>query len=64
MKVSFSFRCLFAALPSQDPVISGLRRSYELNDFVVANCTTDMSSPAARVTWYINDHVVSLRPLT
>ncbi|XP_063704183.1 uncharacterized protein LOC134833697 [Culicoides brevitarsis] len=43
------------ALPRQDPVISGLGYRYEIGEFVVANCTSDISFPPAVVNWYIND---------
>ncbi|XP_063704191.1 uncharacterized protein LOC134833703 [Culicoides brevitarsis] len=43
------------ALPRIDPVISGLGYRYEIGDFVVANCTSDISFPPAILNWYIND---------
>ncbi|XP_037912968.1 uncharacterized protein LOC119652741 isoform X2 [Hermetia illucens] len=43
-----------AALPQHDPFINGLLPRYRYNDFIVANCTADWSSPAATLSWYIN----------
>ncbi|XP_055612923.1 uncharacterized protein LOC129759473 [Uranotaenia lowii] len=47
-----------AVLPQYDPIINGLQHNYNLDDFVVANCSSDMSSPPARLYWFINDHIV------
>uniref|UniRef100_A0A182MH88 CD80-like immunoglobulin C2-set domain-containing protein n=1 Tax=Anopheles culicifacies TaxID=139723 RepID=A0A182MH88_9DIPT len=49
--------------PQFDPIINGLQHNgvqhnYALGDFVVANCSSDMSSPPARLYWYINDRSV------
>ncbi|CAD7084932.1 unnamed protein product [Hermetia illucens] len=44
-----------AALPQHEPLINGVNRTYRVNDFIVANCSSDWSSPAATLTWYIND---------
>lgn len=40
-------------------MISGLGYRYEIGDFVVANCTSDISFPPAVLNWYINDMKVS-----
>uniref|UniRef100_A0A182VT45 CD80-like immunoglobulin C2-set domain-containing protein n=1 Tax=Anopheles minimus TaxID=112268 RepID=A0A182VT45_9DIPT len=53
--------------PQFDPIINGLQHNgvlhnYALGDFVVANCSSDMSSPPARLYWYINDRSVSIAP--
>lgn len=45
---------IFTALPQHDPFINGLLPRYRYNDFIVANCTADWSSPAATLSWYIN----------
>ncbi|XP_017953515.1 uncharacterized protein LOC108649032 [Drosophila navojoa] len=42
-------------LPKFDPLISGIRRTYKYRDTLVANCSSEWSSPAARLTWYINN---------
>lgn len=42
------------ALPRHDPLITGLADYYDATDTVVANCTTDQSSPPASITWYVN----------
>ncbi|KFB37875.1 AGAP000937-PA-like protein [Anopheles sinensis] len=49
--------------PQFDPIINGLQHNgvqhnYALGDFVVANCSSDMSSPPARLYWFINDRNV------
>lgn len=49
-----------AALPRHDPDIGGLAASYSFQSRVTANCTTDRSSPAARISWFLNDVPVSL----
>ncbi|XP_058127030.1 uncharacterized protein LOC131290910 [Anopheles ziemanni] len=52
-----------AVYPQFDPIINGLQHNgvqhnYALGDFVVANCSSDMSSPPARLYWFINDRNV------
>ncbi|XP_050100194.1 uncharacterized protein LOC126580892 isoform X2 [Anopheles aquasalis] len=52
-----------AFYPQYDPIINGLQHNgvqhnYALGDFVVANCSSDMSSPPARLYWFINDRNV------
>uniref|UniRef100_A0A1B0GM27 CD80-like immunoglobulin C2-set domain-containing protein n=1 Tax=Phlebotomus papatasi TaxID=29031 RepID=A0A1B0GM27_PHLPP len=44
-----------AALPRHDPIITGINQRYEDGDFLLGNCTSDMSSPPAMLSWYIND---------
>lgn len=54
-------KCLLfysTALPRHDPIITGLLERYEDGDFVSLNCTTDMSSPAAVISWFINGESV------
>lgn len=46
------------ALPRHDPNVNGLATTYSYGDFVQANCTTDISSPPATLSWYINDEQV------
>lgn len=48
----------FSALPRHDPDINGIAHSYAFGDFVLANCTSDKSSPPSSLTWYINDEKV------
>lgn len=48
-----------AALPRHDPDIGGLAASYSFHSSVVANCTTDRSSPAATIGWFLNNVPVS-----
>lgn len=50
---------ILAALPRLDPVITGLRHSYDFGDHVSANCTSDMSNPPAKLTWFLNNDKVS-----
>lgn len=47
-------------MPKHDPLITGLKHFYEFGELVSANCTSDMSSPPASLTWYLNDEKVSL----
>ncbi|EAT38383.1 AAEL009729-PA [Aedes aegypti] len=54
----FSSCFIRAVLPQYDPIINGLQHNYALGDFVVANCSSDMSSPPARLYWFINDRIV------
>lgn len=61
MKSAFNvFDLLFLAMPKHDPLITGLKHFYEFGELVSANCTSDMSSPPASLTWYLNDEKVSL----
>ena len=48
-----------AALPEDDPEIRGIARSYAIGDFVMANCTSDKSSPAPDLIWTINNEKVT-----
>ncbi|XP_062124180.1 uncharacterized protein LOC133837432 isoform X1 [Drosophila sulfurigaster albostrigata] len=52
-------------LPKFDPFITGIRHSYKYRDVLLANCSSEWSSPAARLTWYINNKTApqsSLQP--
>ncbi|XP_039494628.1 uncharacterized protein LOC120453815 [Drosophila santomea] len=52
-------------LPKFDPFISGVRHAYKYHDYLEANCSTEMSSPMAKLTWYINNKTApghSLQP--
>lgn len=49
---------LITALPRHDPIITGINQRYEDGDFLLGNCTSDMSSPPAMLSWYINDEKV------
>ncbi|XP_064552605.1 uncharacterized protein beat-Vc isoform X1 [Drosophila montana] len=42
-------------LPKFDPFISGMRHAYKYRDTLLANCSSEWSNPAARLTWYINN---------
>ncbi|XP_055850744.1 uncharacterized protein LOC129915283 [Episyrphus balteatus] len=42
-------------LPKFDPYISGITHPYKYGDFLVANCSSEWSSPQATLTWYINN---------
>lgn len=59
IKSSFNAFDLLPAMPKHDPVITGLKHFYEFGELVTANCTSDMSSPPASLTWYLNDEKVS-----
>ncbi|XP_055850741.1 uncharacterized protein LOC129915280 [Episyrphus balteatus] len=43
-----------AALPQNNPLISGFHPMYHFDEFVTANCSSDYSSPPAILSWYIN----------
>jgi len=47
-------------LPKFDPFISGVRHAYKYHDYLEANCSTEMSSPMAKLTWYINNKTVGI----
>lgn len=53
---------MLPALPTHDPIIHGLQPTYGIGDFLIANCTTDRSSPAASLLWYIDDEKVRPQP--
>ncbi|KAH8264065.1 hypothetical protein KR038_002102 [Drosophila bunnanda] len=42
-------------LPKYDPFISGVKLAYKYHDYLVANCSSEWSSPAAKLMWYINN---------
>ncbi|KAJ8921392.1 hypothetical protein NQ315_003008 [Exocentrus adspersus] len=42
------------SLPKKDPYITGLRTRYKLGDVLRTNCTSEKSSPAANLAWYVN----------
>lgn len=46
------------SFPRFNPFISGTSSSYELGDWIIANCTSDLSHPTAVLSWYINDEIV------
>ncbi|ALC45851.1 beat-Vc [Drosophila busckii] len=45
-------------LPKSDPEISGVERTYQYRNTLLANCSFE-SSPAAKLTWYINNKTAS-----
>ncbi|XP_017140082.1 uncharacterized protein LOC108154331 [Drosophila miranda] len=52
-------------LPKFDPFISGVRHAYKYHDTLMANCSSEWSSPAAKLMWYINNKTApqhSLQP--
>ncbi|XP_030370384.1 uncharacterized protein LOC115621004 [Scaptodrosophila lebanonensis] len=52
-------------LPKFDPFISGMRHAYKYRDTLLVNCSSEWSSPAAKLTWYINNKTApqhSLQP--
>lgn len=55
--------CLLTVLPKYNPFITGVLHSYKYNDFLIANCSTDRSYPAPKLTWYINNITVSGKQL-
>lgn len=46
-------------IPQEKPIVQGARERYHPGDIVRINCTSAPSKPAATLTWYINDQVVS-----
>lgn len=46
-----------SVLPKHDPLITGLKKFYSIGDQVMANCTSDISSPPPYLSWYINDMI-------
>ena len=42
------------ALPGSPPIISGLRKNYQLHQLVTANCTSGSSFPAPALSWLVN----------
>lgn len=57
------YSCLFllhpSEIPQEKPIVQGARERYHPGDIVRINCTSAPSKPAATLTWYINDQVVS-----
>ncbi|KAH8268034.1 hypothetical protein KR018_007063 [Drosophila ironensis] len=54
-----------AVLPKLRPYISGVRHAYKYRDILMANCSSDLSNPASKLMWYINNKTVpsySLQP--
>ncbi|XP_070137646.1 uncharacterized protein beat-Vc isoform X2 [Drosophila bipectinata] len=52
-------------LPKLGPFITGWRHAYKYRDTLLANCSSDWSSPASKLMWYINNKTVpgySLQP--
>ena len=45
--------------PDSGPVITGHMASYNVGQRITANCSLPNSRPAANLTWFINDHMVS-----
>lgn len=41
-------------LPETDPIITGGRARYQINDRVHVNCTSGGSKPTVKLTWFIN----------
>ncbi|XP_052858902.1 uncharacterized protein LOC128266430 [Drosophila gunungcola] len=50
-------------LPKFDPYISGVRNAYKYHDYLVANCTSEMSSPMAKLMWFINNKTAPVHSL-
>ncbi|XP_053678207.1 pregnancy-specific beta-1-glycoprotein 11-like [Anopheles nili] len=50
-------------LPQKDPTISGLSASYLPHEHIAANCTSDQSSLATRLLWFINGRTVPMEYL-
>ncbi|XP_035892710.1 uncharacterized protein LOC118503492 [Anopheles stephensi] len=50
-------------LPQDDPTITGLSASYLPNEHIAANCTSDRSTLATRLLWFINGRTVPMEYL-
>lgn len=50
---------LFAALPKEDPTITGVEMQYQIGDEINLNCTSGKSHPASILHWYINEQQVN-----
>ncbi|XP_058059668.1 uncharacterized protein LOC131210436 [Anopheles bellator] len=48
---------LVVVLPEEDPIITGGKPRYQINDHVRVNCTSVRARPAAQLTWYINSEL-------
>ncbi|KAJ8973789.1 hypothetical protein NQ317_011250, partial [Molorchus minor] len=49
--------CL-AALPEDDPVITGVEKQYQIGEEINLNCTSGKSYPTAILHWYINEQQI------
>lgn len=45
---------LFLVPPPEKPKITGLKSTYRSGEYVRANCSSNMSFPAAKLQWKIN----------
>jgi hypothetical protein len=45
--------------PRHNPKIVGLKPLYDIKDFIEATCLTDTSFPPPKISWYINNELVS-----
>ncbi|XP_056638684.1 cell adhesion molecule 2-like [Diorhabda sublineata] len=46
------------ALPTENPVISGVEDEYQIGDEINLNCTAGKSHPASILHWYINEQQI------
>lgn len=49
---------LFSVPPTEKPKITGLKSTYRSGEYVRANCSSNMSFPAAKLQWKINSFPV------
>lgn len=54
----------FAELPKRGPVIKGGKARYSIGDHVDLNCTSEKSSPATNLTWFINGEIVTRKSVS
>ncbi|XP_050515488.1 uncharacterized protein LOC126890528 [Diabrotica virgifera virgifera] len=47
------------ALPTENPVITGVEQEYQIGDEINLNCTSGRSHPASILHWYINEQQIS-----
>ncbi|CAH1108641.1 unnamed protein product [Psylliodes chrysocephalus] len=46
------------ALPTENPVITGVEQEYQIGDEINLNCTSGRSHPASILHWYINEQQI------
>ncbi|XP_072375859.1 uncharacterized protein, partial [Diabrotica undecimpunctata] len=50
---------MWNALPTENPVITGVEQEYQIGDEINLNCTSGRSHPASILHWYINEQQIS-----
>lgn len=47
--------------PIDQPTIDGIKEFYAVGDYIIGNCTSSRSNPAAELSWFINNDKVSTK---